>query len=455
MIGEEFGKYGGAAVHTVEISNSHALRARIITFGARLTDLWVPDRDGHTEDVVLGFDTLEEYAATDHYFGATCGRYGNRIARGQFQLGGKSFQLDCNEGPNHLHGGASGFDRKVWTIEAIAPSKVTLTATSADGEMGFPGHCNMSVTYELTEQNQLLITMTALSDADTLMNMVNHSYFNLAGQGSGDLRDHVLQVNAPFYTPVDDELLATGEIRAVTGTPFDFAMPKRIGQDIAALPSVTVGNLVGGGYDHNWCLGDADSAMREVADLSDPHSGRRMRLRATEPGVQIYTGGYLNDSVLANDDRHRLESVTEAYFDDRMAVNLRHQLFAAKAVAPQMKVARGGSIVNLSSITWQVADGDCVCYVTAKAAVHGMTRALATELGPHAIRVNAILPGWVMTERQMALWLDAAGERQIAERQALPGKLYPPDIARMALWLAADDSRMCSKQAFVVDGGWI
>lgn len=156
-----------------------------------------------------------------------------------------------------------------------------------------------------------------------------------------------------------------------------------------------------------------------------------------------------------NDERHRLDAVTEAYFDDRMAVNLRHQVFAAKAVAPQMKAAGGGSIINLSSITWQVADGDCVCYVTAKAAVHGMTRALATELGPDAIRVNAILPGWVMTERQMALWLDAAGERQIAERQALPGKLYPPDIARMALWLAADDSRMCSKQAFVVDGGWI
>ncbi len=156
-----------------------------------------------------------------------------------------------------------------------------------------------------------------------------------------------------------------------------------------------------------------------------------------------------------NDDRHRLENVTQDYFDDRIAVNLRHQLFAAKAVVPQMKAAGGGSIINLSSITWQVADGDCVCYVTSKAAVHGMTRALATELGPHSIRVNAIWPGWVMTERQISLWLDAAGEKQLAERQALPGKLYPPDIARMALWLAADDSRMCSKQAFVVDGGWI
>jgi len=156
-----------------------------------------------------------------------------------------------------------------------------------------------------------------------------------------------------------------------------------------------------------------------------------------------------------NDDRHTLESITSAYFDDRMAVNLKHQMFAAKAVHPQMKAAGGGSIVNFTSITWSVADGDCVCYVTAKAAVFGMTRALATELGPDRIRVNSIAPGWVMTERQVSLWLNADGERQIKERQALPGKLYPPDIARMALWLAADDSRMCSKQMFTVDGGWI
>lgn len=156
-----------------------------------------------------------------------------------------------------------------------------------------------------------------------------------------------------------------------------------------------------------------------------------------------------------NDDRHRLNEVTQDYFDDRIAVNLRHQLFAAKAVVAQMTSAGGGSIINFSSITWTVADGDCVCYVTAKAAVHGMTRALATELGPRRIRVNAIWPGWIMTDRQVGLWLNDAGEKLLAERQALPGKLYAPDVARMALWLAADDSRMCSKQAFVVDGGWI
>ncbi len=156
-----------------------------------------------------------------------------------------------------------------------------------------------------------------------------------------------------------------------------------------------------------------------------------------------------------NDDRHTLDSVTSAYFDDRIAVNLKHQLFAAKFVRPQMRAAGGGSIVNFSSITWTVADGDCVCYVTSKAAVVGLTRALSTELGSENIRVNAIAPGWVMTERQVSLWLDEKGERQIDDRQALKGRLYAPDIARMALWLAADDSRMCSKQTFTVDAGWV
>lgn len=156
-----------------------------------------------------------------------------------------------------------------------------------------------------------------------------------------------------------------------------------------------------------------------------------------------------------SDDRHSLDQVDRAYFDDRIAVNLRHQLFAAKAVAPQMKASGGGSIINFTSITWTEADGDCVCYVTSKAGVHGMTRALARELGPHNIRVNSITPGWIMTERQVSLWLNEDGERQIDQRQVLPGRIYPPDVARMALWLGAEDSRMCSKQTFVVDAGWI
>ena len=297
--GDDFGQIGQTPVRAITISNATGLSARIISYGARLVDLHVPDRDGQPGDVVLGFDTLAEYQASSHYFGATCGRYGNRIAGGRFVLDGQAHQLDCNEGHNHLHGGTAGFDRKIWEIDGVSGSQVSFTAISDDGDMGFPGRCNLRTTYALTDANALLITMEADTTAPTLMNMVNHAYFNLAGQGTGDIRGHVMHLNSQFYTPVDAALLATGEVLRVAGTPFDFSAPKPIGQDIDALPVVAVGDLLGGGYDHNWCLSDAGGGLRDVVDLYDPGSGRRMRLRSTEPGVQIYTGGYLSDRVAA------------------------------------------------------------------------------------------------------------------------------------------------------------
>ena len=302
-IGDEFGRIGQTSVRAVTIRNAGGLSARIISFGARLVELHLPDRDEQSGDVVLGCDTLAEYLASEHYFGATCGRYGNRIAGGRFVLDGQAHQLDRNEGRNHLHGGSDGLDRKIWTIDALSASRVTLTATSEAGEMGYPGACALRSSYELTAGSELLITMEARSTAPTPMNMVHHSYFNLAGQGTGDIRGHVMRLNSRFYTPVDDALLATGEVLRVAGTPFDFRDPKPIGQDIDALPAVAVADRAGGGYDHNWCLSDAGVAMRDVADLYDPGSGRRMRLRSTEPGVQIYTGGYLTDRVAAKRGR--------------------------------------------------------------------------------------------------------------------------------------------------------
>ncbi|MDO9418057.1 SDR family NAD(P)-dependent oxidoreductase [Pararhizobium sp.] len=211
----------------------------------------------------------------------------------------------------------------------------------------------------------------------------------------------------------------------------------------------------------------AEQAGNQLADALAAKGGHRPFFakcdlkNVDELGKVIATVGETLGPITAlvnnagNDDRHRLEDVTSDYFDDRVAVNLKHQLFAAKFVRPQMKAAGGGSIINFSSITWTVADGDCVVYVTSKAAVVGLTRALSTELGVENIRVNAIAPGWVMTDRQVSLWLNEDGERQIDDRQALKGRVHSPDIARMALWLAADDSRMCSKQTFVVDAGWI
>jgi aldose 1-epimerase len=288
---QTIGAVNGKPVEAVTLA-SGPLSATLISFGARLTQLWVPGRDGTPADIVLGFDTLQEYEATETYFGATCGRYGNRIRKGRFKLDGVIQQLDCNEHGNHLHGGVDGFDRKVWTIADLTDSRVVFTAVSEAGEMGFPGRSNLRSTYDLTPGG-LTISMEADTDAPTLMNMVHHSYFNLAGQGSGDVLGQMIRLDAPFYTPVDDELLATGEILSVAGTPFDFTTAKPIGRDIAELAGVG-GEIFGegGGYDHNWVL-DGSGAC---ATAWDPASGRKMVLTTSEPGVQFYTGGYLSSA---------------------------------------------------------------------------------------------------------------------------------------------------------------
>lgn len=296
---QKYGNHEGKAVHRITLESPSGIKAEVITFGARLTQLHVPDRQGQLADIVLGFDTLEEYVATDTFFGATCGRYGNRIAGGQFQLMDDSIQLDINEGANQLHGGTEGFDRKVWDIVSISDSKVVLGAISEDGEMGFPGRCELKTTYELTDNNKLIILMEADTDKLTVMNMVNHAYFNLAGHGSGPILDQQIRLAGRFYTPVDGELLATGEILAVADTPFDFHQLKAIGKDIADLQAPGAGVFdEGGGYDHNWCLDDSGEQLRDCAEAFDPASGRRMSLRTTEPGVQFYTGGYLSDAIV-------------------------------------------------------------------------------------------------------------------------------------------------------------
>ena len=295
---ETFGHYEGQEIKAVTISNAAGHRAKLITFGARLCELLTPDRDGAFDDIVLGFDTIEEYAATDTYFGATCGRYGNRIRAGRFSIDGNEHQLNVNEGRNHLHGGQQGFDRKVWEIDALTANSVVFTAVSQDGEMGFPGRSNLRSTYTITDDNELRIVMEADTTKPTLMNMVHHSYFNLAGQGSGTVLDHQVRMASRFYTPVDGELLATGEVRSVAGTPFDFSDSKSIGRDIGELAGVG-GEIfeTGGGYDHNWCL-DAGPALHKCIDVVEPASGRTMTMLTTEPGLQFYTAGYLTDAVM-------------------------------------------------------------------------------------------------------------------------------------------------------------
>lgn len=289
----------GVAVEQYTLTNRHGMIAKVITYGATLTDVVVPDRTGKLDNVVLGFDKLEPYLAGGPYFGATVGRVGNRIAKGRFTLNGKTYTLVANNGPNHLHGGTKGFDKVVWKAEpqsTASGAAVKFTYRSADGEEGYPGTLDVAVVYTLTDQNELRIDYTATTDKATPVNLTNHSYFNLAGDGNGTILDHVIMIAADEYTPVDDTLIPTGELKPVKGTPFDFTTPTRIG---ARIDKVPVTPPVG--YDHNYVLRkpETPSGLRLVARVSEPKTGRTLEARTLEPGVQFYTGNFL-DGALKN-----------------------------------------------------------------------------------------------------------------------------------------------------------
>lgn len=296
-----FGQVAGRPASAFTVTGDGAVSLRLTDYGARLTELHVPGSDGTTADVVLGFDDVESYVESPAYFGATVGRYGNRIRRGRFTLAGVEYFVDRNEKDNHLHGGRHGWDSRIWDVDPYDPggTSVTFRTTSADGEMGFPGACAVSSTYTL-EDGALRIVMEAVPDALTVINMVHHSYFNLAGHASGDVLGQHMRLAADHYVPVDDELLASGEILRVEGTPFDFRELHPINEHLDLLPAV--GSAIfeeGGGWDHNWCLRDAgDVGLREAAEIVDPASGRRLVLHTSDPGVQMYTGGYLDESIV-------------------------------------------------------------------------------------------------------------------------------------------------------------
>ncbi len=253
----------------------------------------MPDKSGKNADVVLGFDNLAGYLADHPYFGATVGRYANRIAKGQFSLDGRQYSLFINNGPNSLHGGKVGFNRKVWKAEPVGlahGAAVKFTYVSEDGEEGYPGALSVHVTYELSDENALKITYAASTDKPTVINLTNHSYFNLSGAGSGDILKDVLQLDADRYTPVDRTLIPTGELKSVEGTPFDFRKPTAIGERYAQVPGT-------GGYDHNFVLNGEAGSLRKAGELYDPVSGRQLELWTTEPGVQIYMAIGLNGTI--------------------------------------------------------------------------------------------------------------------------------------------------------------
>jgi aldose 1-epimerase len=274
------------------------MQVAITNFGATVVALKVPDRAGKAADVVLGFDTLEGYENGTAYFGATVGRYGNRIGGGQFSIDGKTYTLPKNNGNNTLHGGIVGFNKKVWKAIAGKDSEsLEMSYLSVDGEEGFPGNLSVKVAFTLpADRNELKIDYTATTDKDTVLNLTNHSYFNLAGEGNGDILDHVLMLHAKQFTPVDKTLIPTGELRDVAGTPLDFTTATSIGKRI----SENYEQLVfGKGYDHNWVLARAEGekGLTLAAEAYDPKSGRKLEVLTTEPGVQFYSGNFLDGSA--------------------------------------------------------------------------------------------------------------------------------------------------------------
>ena len=294
---ETFGKTAsGEQIGLYTLSNKKGMEVAITNFGATVVVLKVPDRAGKLADVVLGFDTLQGYENGTAYFGATVGRYGNRIGGGKFSIDGKTYTLPKNNGDNTLHGGITGFNKKVWMAREIASKdgeSLEMSYSSADGEEGFPGNLSVKVVFTLpTDGNELTIDYTATTDKATVLNLTNHSYFNLAGEGNGDILDHVLTLYAKQFTPVDKTLIPTGELRDVAGTPLDFtratAIGKRINESYEQL-------VFGKGYDHNWVIAsDGRKGLTLAAEAYDPKSGRTLEVLTTEPGVQFYSGNFLD-----------------------------------------------------------------------------------------------------------------------------------------------------------------
>jgi len=287
----------GRSVQIFELVSPSGVRVELLEVGAVISRIQAPDRDGALADVVLGYESAARYLENPSYFGCAVGRVANRIAGARFELDGKTYQLAANDGPNHLHGGPGGFCKVLWHGEAVdsaSGAAVRFSYTSPDGEEGYPGTLQASVTYTLDAEGGLRLDYEATTDAPTPVNLTNHSYFNLAGAGSGTILDQVLELRASRYTPVDETLIPTGELAPVAGTPFDFTTPTAIGERIDQVPG---GGTNPGGYDHNWVLDSEDGSLALAGRLEDPASGRVMEFLTTQPGVQFYSGNFLDGSL--------------------------------------------------------------------------------------------------------------------------------------------------------------
>lgn len=287
----DWGESDGKKVFLYTLTNSKGTQVKISNYGGTVTSWVTADKNGGKSNIVLGYDKLENYVAKSNFFGATVGRYGNRISDAKFTLDGKTYKLAANNGKNHLHGGIKGFDKQVWEVaplQATVPA-LSLSYVSADGEEGYPGKLTVGVKFTLTDDNELQIDYTAETDKATVVNLTNHSYFNLTGDVSNTILDHSLTINADRYTPVDSTLIPTGELKSVKGTPFDFTTAQKIG--------LRIGQVDGRGYDHNFVLKRQGNTLQKIATVSDSVSGRQLEVFTQEPGVQFYTGNFLDGSV--------------------------------------------------------------------------------------------------------------------------------------------------------------
>jgi aldose 1-epimerase len=293
-----FGKTAdGTAVEIYTLRNARGAQARIMTYGGIVQSLSLPDKNGQYADIVLGYDNLQGYIDKTPYFGALIGRYGNRIGGAQFTLDGATYTLAANDGPNTLHGGLRGFDKVVWQAQPLLGGegpKLVLSYLSKDGEEGFPGNLAVTATYTLTDNNELKLEFTATTDKATVLNLTHHSYFNLAGEGNGDILGHILYINADQTTPVDSKLITTGEFKSVDGTPFDFRTPTAIGARINDPDPIL---QYGPGYDHNWVVNKPRGQFGLMARVTEPVSGRVMEVWSDEPGLQFYAGNFLDGTI--------------------------------------------------------------------------------------------------------------------------------------------------------------
>jgi aldose 1-epimerase len=294
MTRQDFGKTPDGPVSIYTMTNRSGMEVRIINYGGVVVSIKAADRAGKMADVTLGFDSLEGYLKENPYFGALIGRYGNRIGGAKFTLNGKQYTLAKNNGENSLHGGTRGFDKRLWKAKEAGDNALELTYVSKDGEEGYPGTLTATVRYTLTDANELKIDYTATTDKDTVLNLTNHTYFNLAGQGLGDILQHQMMLNASRFTPVDSGLIPTGELKKVDATPFDFRKPTAIGARIGQNDQQL---KLGKGYDHNWVLDAAAQGMTKAAEVYEPKSGRVMEVFTKEPGIQFYTGNFLDGTL--------------------------------------------------------------------------------------------------------------------------------------------------------------